>query len=283
VKEAGRNNYRFFHNEINDRLQERMAIENTFVAALNQNQFEVLYQPIFDENRQITCVEATIHWNKSDGTIVTPDDFLPLAEDTGFILQLGKWGFRTALTEIKNLQAVCGNPNFKVMVSVSAKQLEAPDFAEFVSELLKELEFSPSCLELEISEQVLISENEARFFALKHLRNLGVFIAIDDFGLSYATLLQLTSLPIGRLKIGRKFMENAEAEGKDMFTVISAVIAMAHSLSLKVTMSGLETAERLDLSEQQSGLERQGSSLSRPLHLAELEMELQQFFSICSK
>lgn len=276
VKEAGRNNFRFFHSEINDRLQERLAMESNFVAALNQNQFEVLYQPIFGENSHITGVEALVRWNKPDGSVLSPADFLPLAEHTGFILQLGKWVFRTALTDIKNEQLSSGNTELKVTINVSAKQLEAADFTEYVSNLLKELAFNPNCLELEISEQVLVHESESCFFALNHLHKLGVSIAVDDFGLSYSTLLHLSSLPVGRLKINRELMTNSDAAGKDTFSIVSAVIAMANSLSLKVTMSGVENVQHANLVNQSVGLERQGFHLSKPLHLAELDAQLRQ-------
>lgn len=277
VKEAGRNNFRFFHSEINDRLQERLAMESNFVAALNQNQFQVLYQPIFGEANHITGVEALVRWNKPDGSVLNPADFLPLAEQTGFILQLGKWVFRTALTDVKNQQLHHDNHELKVTINISAKQLEAADFAEYVSNLLKELKFNPNCLELEISEQVLIHESETCFFALNHLNKLGVLIAVDDFGLSYSTLLHLSSLPVGRLKINRELMTNSDAAGRDTFSIISAVIAMANSLSLKVTMSGVENLKHATLISQSEGLERQGFHLSKPLRLAELDAQLRQF------
>jgi EAL domain-containing protein (putative c-di-GMP-specific phosphodiesterase class I) len=274
VKESGRNNFQFFHSEMNDRLQKRLSMENMFVTALNSNQFELLYQPMFDSNKKITGVEALVRWNLPDGKVLKPADFLPLAEETGFILQLGNWVMQTAITQIKREQEKKGNENLKVAVNVSAKQLASYGFSEYVSSLLKQFNFDPHCLELEISEKALINTSEASFFALKHFHDLGVSIAVDDFGMGYATLLDLSSLPIARLKIDRALIKSAENSDKDSFAVISAILAMANSLSLKVTMDGLENIQQTNLIKNCENLQMQGFHLCYPLTASELSIEL---------
>lgn len=274
VKESGRNNFQFFQSEMNARLQERLSMENTFVAALNNNQFELLYQPVFDAHEQIIGVEALLRWNQPDGRVLKPKDFLPLAEETGFILQLGKWVLQTAIAQVKELQMKTDFSKLKVAVNVSAKQLASHGFAEYISQLLKELQFSPRCLELEISEKSLVNATESSFFTLNHLRDLGVSIVVDDFGMGYATLLQLSALPIERLKIDRSLLSNAETSGKDTFAVVSAIIAMASSLSLKITMGGLENINQANLVKECESLNMQGFHLSYPLTVSELDAKL---------
>ena len=276
VKEAGRNNYQFFHNEINERLNERLEMENTFVAALNSNQFELLYQPMFDSDNQILGVEALLRWRQPDGSVLMPDKFLPLAEETGFILSLGKWVLRTALTEIKNQQIHTAHSTLKVAVNVSAKQLAAHGFSEYINGLLKELQFDPRCLELEISEKVLVNATESSFFALSHFHDMGVAIVVDGFGMGYATLLQLSSLPITRLKIDRSLMMRAESTGKETYAVVSAIIAMANSLSLKITLGGVESGRQASMIQAGENIHMQGFHLSVPLSIAELEAKLQR-------
>lgn len=275
VKEAGRNNFQFFHAEINERLSERMEMENTFVAALNNNQFELLYQPMFDNGNQILGVEALLRWNQADGSVLMPDKFLPLAEESGFILQLGKWVLRTAITEIKQQQQLTGRDRLKVAVNVSAKQLASHGFSQYVNSLLQELHFDPRCLELEISEKVMVNATESSFFALNHFHDLGVSIVVDDFGMGYATLLQLSSLPIERLKIDRSLMLNAESAGKDTYAVVSAIIAMANSLSLKITLGGVESGHQVHMVKDCEQINMQGFHLSVPLSITDLQTKLQ--------
>jgi predicted signal transduction protein with EAL and GGDEF domain len=272
VKESGKNNYRFFNNKINQILQNRLEIESDFYSALHQNQFEVFYQPIFGNQHEILGAEVSVHWNKTDGTILNLNDFLPLAEQTEFILPLGKWMLQTALTEIKKN---CHNSDLKVTIGVSIHQLKAPDFGEFVHNLLQELHFSPKQLELDISEQALIKGNDTVFFALNYLSNLGVSIAIDDFGAGYATLLHLNSLPVSRLKLDRKLITHAENAGKDTSSIISALIAVANSLSLNVTVRGLDNAQQEFLvNNQNATLERQGTFLAKPLSISDFKNTL---------
>ncbi|MDD5228244.1 MAG: EAL domain-containing protein [Methylococcales bacterium] len=274
VKEAGRNNFQFFQSEMNDRLQERLSMENTFVTALNNNQFELLYQPMFDPSEEVIGVEALLRWNQSSGKVLKPADFLPLAEETGFILQLGKWVLKTALSQIKSQQQNSGCKNLKVAINVSAKQLGSHGFSEYISGLLKEFQFDPHCLELEISEKALINATESIFFVLNHLHNLGISIVVDDFGMGYASLLHLSTLPIERLKIDRSLMANTETSGKDAFAIVSAIIAMANSLSLKITMGGLENLQQANLIRSCENLNMQGYHLCYPLTVSELTAEL---------
>ncbi len=275
VKEAGRNNFQFFHTEINERLNERMIMENTFVAALNNNQFELLYQPIFDKDNQILGIEALLRWNQPDGNVLTPDKFLPLAEETGFILPLGKWVLRAALTQIKELQKCTGHNTLKVAVNISARQLAAHGFSGYINNLLQELKLDPHCLDLEISEKVLVSATESGFFALNHLHDLGISIVVDDFGMGYATLLHLSSLPIERLKIDRSLMQSTGSSGKDTFAIVSAIIAVANSLSLKITLGGLETSQQTNMIKECGNIQMQGFHLSVPLSVSELEAKLE--------
>ncbi|MFZ2727342.1 MAG: EAL domain-containing protein [Methylococcaceae bacterium] len=273
VKEAGRNHFRFFHEEMNLRLMEKIALEKALYTALQHQQFELHYQPLFDfESNRIEAVEALLRWHHPDGRLLLPRDFLALAEESGLIFPLGQWVLRTALSEIKALQAQ-GATELKLAVNISAKQLAAPDFIKQLTALLIEQNFNPHCLELELAENVLLNASEQELTVLKQLHSLGIAIVINDFGFGYASLLHLNSVPINRLKLDRSFLINALAD-RNNFSVISAIMAMAKSLALKVTIGDLETSQQVALLEDQLNVQVQGFHFCKPLPLKQLEQQL---------
>jgi diguanylate cyclase (GGDEF)-like protein/PAS domain S-box-containing protein len=275
VKESGRNNFRFFQYEMNARLVEKVALEKALQKALQHEQFEIFYQPLFDlESHKIVAVEALLRWHHPDGLMRLPKDFLPLAEETGLIFPIGHWVMATALSEIKRLQSLQSR-HLKLAVNISAKQLGAKDFAEQLSNLLLEQQFDPGCLELEISENVLLNANDSDLEVLKKLHGLGISIVISDFGFGYASLLHLNYLPINRLKIDRSFVINSMSDD-DNFLAIAAITAMAKSLSLKVSIGELETKRQVDLiTQQQSDLLVQGQHFCPPVPFLELQAQLE--------
>ena len=274
VKEAGRNSFRFFQEEMNVRLMERIALDNALQAALEGHQFELYYQPLFDfESHEIETVEALLRWNHPDERVLTPDEFLPLAEETGFIIPLGWWVLRTALAQIKPLQERL--PKLKVAVNISLKQLNALDFVTQLSELLQEQQFDPHYLDLEIAEFALLNASEANLAALQQLHDLGVSLVINNFGFGYASLLHLNYLPIDRLKIDRSLVANALTSNEN-FAVINAITAMAESLSLKVTICDLDNSQHIDLLHNQVNTKVlvQGFHYCLPLPIEQLQQQL---------
>lgn len=273
VKEAGRNHYRFFHAEMNARLIEKVALENALRNALQHQQFELHYQPLFDlKTNKVEAVEALLLWHHPDGRIRLAQEFVPLAEETGLIFPLSEWMLSTALTEIKTLQVQNSKP-LKLAINISGKQLAASNFASQLSTLLLEQQFDPQCLELELAESVLLNASETDLGVLKQLHDLGVAIVINDFGFGYASLLHLNCLPIDRLKIDRSFVINSLSDN-DNFTAIAAITAMAKSLSLKVTIGDLESAKQMEFIKDQMDLQVQGQHFCPPMSLSELQQQL---------
>lgn len=278
VKEAGRNNFRFFHAEMNARLVEKIALEKALQCALQHKQFELLYQPLFDlQTQKIEAVEALLRWNHPDGRIRLPNEFLPLAEETGLIFPLGQWVLTTALAQVKSLQTQ-DSKYLKLAVNISAKQLAANNFAEQLSSVLLEQQFDPHCLELEVAESVLLNASEDELKVLKQLHELGVAIVINDFGFGYASLLHLNYLPIDRLKIDSSFVVNSLSDS-DNFTAIAAITAMAKSLSLKVTIGDVESQKQVELFREQGDLLVQGHHFCPPMSLQELQQQLKNIGS----
>ena len=274
VKESGRNNFQFFQKEMNQRLHERLAIENTFVAALNKNEFQLLYHPTFDANANIISVEALLRWHQANGRVLMPSEFLDLAEETGFILPLGKWVLATAITKIKSLHTLTNQKNLKLAINLSARQLNAPDFYDYIITLLTENAFDPACLEFEIPEKILLNASQKIFTLLNQFHDLGIAIVVDGFGAGYASLLDLSILPIKRLKVDRSLIANAKASDQVKMSLIYSIVDMAKSLSLSITMGGLETNEQTDLVKTCANLQMQGFRLCQPLTAVELEEQL---------
>lgn len=273
VKEAGRNNYQFFHAELNARLVEKLTLENALYNALHHKQFELQYQPLFDlETNKVQAVETLIRWHHPDGRVRLPKEFIPLAEEMGLIVSLGQWVLTTAFIEIKTLQAQ-GYTDLKLSVNISGKQLSASNFVPQLDSLLQEQQFDPHCLELEIAENVLLNASEADLSVLKQLHDLGVAIVINDFGFGYASLLHLNYLPIDRIKIDSSFVVNSLSDNNN-FTVIAAIVAMAKSLSLKVTIGYLENQQQVELIKNHENVQVQGRHFCAPVPIQELQHKL---------
>jgi diguanylate cyclase (GGDEF)-like protein/PAS domain S-box-containing protein len=275
VKETGRNNFRFFHEEMNVRLLERIALENALRCALTEQQFALLYQPLFDlESGKIEAVEAMLRWNHPNGQVLEPPEFMPLAEETGFVVMLSWWVMRTAMSQIKQLQGANGS---RLAISVSVKQLNTPDFIKQLTQLMNSLQFDPRDLDLEIAEHALLNASEANLATLRQLHELGIGIAINDFGFGYASLLHLNYLPIARLRIDRSFVAYA-LQNRDSFASINAITAMANSLSLKVTIGDLDHTQQVDLLQQQisANVLVQGYQFCSPLPIEQLQLQFKE-------
>ncbi|MCB5190957.1 EAL domain-containing protein [Methylobacillus arboreus] len=264
AKEKGRNNYQFFKNEMNVRAVERQVINASLRQALELEEFLVHYQPKVNlKNGKITGSEALIRWMHPERGLLMPDRFINIAEDSGLIVPIGRWILHEACRQLKKWQAADLHPG-SVAVNISAVEFRHRDFVESVRNILAETGLDPKCLQLEITETVLMRDAAASNDILKVIKDMGVQLAVDDFGTGYSSLSYLTQFPIDVLKIDQSFVKEIkdhEHEG----IIVSAVIAMGNSLKLKVIAEGIEEEEQLAFLRNKNCEEGQGYIFSRPV------------------
>ena len=273
AKETGRNNYQFYRPEMNARTRERLLLENSLRQAVEKQQLILYYQPKIDlSSGQMTGVEALLRWPHPDLGMVSPVDFIPLAEETGLIVPIGEWVLRTACDQAKTWQR-SGLPPLRVAVNISGRQFRQTDFVDMVEGVLAQAGLDPRGLELEITESVAMENVEETILTLTALKARGVHLAIDDFGTGYSSLSYLKRFPITSLKIDRSFINEVGTDPNDA-AIASSVIALAQAMSLEVVAEGIETEEQLRFLVARGCTEGQGYLFSRPVPPVELELFL---------
>lgn len=263
AKEQGGNNYQFYTSDMHSKALKRLALENNLRRALERNEFNVYYQPkIKTDTGRIVGIEALVRWQHPELGLISPSEFIPLAEDTGLIVPIGEWVLRTACAQ-NNLWH---NEGFAlhVAVNLSARQFQQQNLAETIIEVVKETGLHPSCLNLEITESSIMKNAESAAETLGELKKAGIKISIDDFGTGYSSLGYLKRLPIDILKIDRSFIRDVTTNPDDM-ALVMAIIMLAHNLRLKVVAEGVETEEQLDLLHRLGCDEWQGYLCSEPV------------------
>jgi diguanylate cyclase (GGDEF)-like protein/PAS domain S-box-containing protein len=268
AKENGRRSYQFFKPSMNARAVERQSIEESLRRALERQEFELHYQPKVNiKTGVITGAEALIRWNHPTRGQVLPADFIPIAEDCGLIVPIGRWVLHQACEQARAwLDA--GLPATAMAVNVSAMEFQNEGFLEGLSQILQESGWDPGLLELELTESVLMKHVEATIELLQALRESGVQVALDDFGTGYSSLSYLRRFRIDSLKIDRSFVQQI-AGGPDDSAIVTAVISMARSLKLRVVAEGVETLQELQFLQARQCDEVQGHYFSRPLPAAQ--------------
>jgi diguanylate cyclase (GGDEF)-like protein/PAS domain S-box-containing protein len=242
AKSAGRNAYRFFSPEMSVAASERHGLESDLRRAITQDEFELHYQPIIDtKTRKICGAEALIRWRHPAKGMISPDQFIPLAEETGLITQIGEWVLLTACTEAATWPA-----GVKVAVNLSPVQFRKSNLPEVVMYALAQSGLSPERLELEITETALIESAADCLPILRQFKNLGIAIALDDFGTGYSSLSQLTMFPFDKIKIDKSFTQNLTRRA-ECAAIISATLTLAQSLDIATTAEGVETVEQYRL------------------------------------
>jgi diguanylate cyclase (GGDEF)-like protein/PAS domain S-box-containing protein len=275
AKESGRNNFQFFKADMNLKAVERQSLEGNLRCALEREEFQLHYQPIVNlESGEITGAEALIRWQQPDRGLVPPAQFVPIAEDCGLILPIGRWVLREACRQARAWQDA-GLPPLPIAVNVSAVEFRDKGFVEGVRKVLSETGLSAQYLELELTEGVLMEDAESAASVLLELKAMGVRIAIDDFGTGYSSLSYLRKFPIDALKIDRSFIHQ-DTTDPDESTIVSAVIAMGRSLKLRVVAEGVETLEELTILRALQCDEAQGFYFSRPVAAAQFADLLQK-------
>ncbi len=265
AKSDGRRTYRFFESGMDARAKARRSLELELRQAIADGSFELHYQPLLHlEHGQVSCCEALLRWRHPERGTISPADFIPVAEDTGLINDLGHWVLNTACRE-----AVSWPDHIHVAVNVSPVQFKSQTLALNVAAALAASGLAPSRLELEITEAVLIRDDEAALDVLHQLRELGVRIALDDFGTGYSSLSYLQRFPFDKIKIDRAFIKDLAGTGASS-TIVQAVVNIAAASDMTTTAEGVETEQQRNLLRILGCTEMQGYLFSRPVPAAEV-------------
>jgi diguanylate cyclase (GGDEF)-like protein len=274
AKENGRNNYKFFEQSMNVRAVERQSIEACLRRALERQEFVLHYQPKVNlHSGTIVGVEALIRWEHPQRGLLSPAQFVPIAEDSGLILPIGRWVLREACRQARAWQDA-GLPPITVAINTSAPEFRAEDFFENLRSTLEETHLEPRYLELELTESVLMRDAESTDSVLHALAYLGVKLSIDDFGTGYSSLSYLRKYPIDTLKIDQSFV-NRMTDHPDDAAIVTAVISMAKALRLHVIAEGVETSDQVAFLLDQHCDEGQGYFFGRPVAAEALAALLQ--------
>ncbi|MBI3730519.1 MAG: EAL domain-containing protein [Burkholderiales bacterium] len=269
VKERGRSDFRFYQRQMNIGLLSRMKLDHAMRQALEHQLFRLHYQPQIElATGKLLGVEALLRWTDKDLGEVSPVQFIPVAEESGVIVPIGNWVMQTAIR-----QAALWNrdgQSMRVAINVSALQFQQANFVDSIAAALHEHDLPPQCIELELTESILIKDAEDALRKLESLAALGVKLAIDDFGTGYSSLSYLKRFPIYKLKIDRSFIDDLPGNESDI-AIVTAIIHLAHALKLRVIAEGVETQEQRDFLQQQQCDEMQGYLFSQAMSAEEFE------------
>jgi diguanylate cyclase (GGDEF)-like protein len=264
AKEGGKNSFRFYSEKLNTDSLERLSLESGLRNALENNEFRLFYQSKQDmATGRMTGIEALLRWQHPDLGLIPPMQFIPLAEENGLIIPIGRWVFKTACRQNLAWQAR-GFPKLSMAVNISRRQFFDEDFLKDVGDALQESQMAPELLELEITESVLMHDMDRTIGILKELKQMGVRVAIDDFGTGYSSLSKLREFPLDTLKIDGSFIQNMipHAEIKNLTT---ALIDLGRSLGFTVVAEGVESKEQADLLRTHSCDQFQGFYINKPM------------------
>jgi EAL domain-containing protein (putative c-di-GMP-specific phosphodiesterase class I) len=273
-KEEGGNKYQYYEPNINNESIERLKLETRLRRALERNEFVLYYQPkVSLITGKLSGFEALLRWSPSEEEMISPARFIPILEDTGLIVPVGEWVLRTACQQAKQWQVYLPD-NAKMAVNLSARQFQDANLSQLVADVLDETGLDAEYLELEITESMLMEDTDHTIKILQQLHDMGIHLSIDDFGTGYSSLAYLKRMPIGTLKIDRSFVKDITTDSNDA-TVVQTIIAMAHTLKLRVIAEGSETADQIQFLREQQCDETQGFYFSRPLPANQLRPMLE--------
>ncbi|TFF35460.1 EAL domain-containing protein [Pseudomonas sp. RIT623] len=272
AKERGKNNFQFYQADMNASALERLELESDLRHALEQNEFTLYYQPQFSgDGKRLTGAEALLRWRHPTRGLVPPGDFIPVIEELGLVVDVGDWVLHEACRQLKAWHKEKVRVP-KVSVNISARQFSDGQLGTRIATILEETGLPPACLELELTESILMREVNEAMQILDSLKNLGLSIAVDDFGTGYSSLNYLKQFPIDVLKIDRTFVDGLP-EGEQDAQIARAIIAMAHSLNLAVIAEGVETHEQLEFLREHGCDEVQGYLFGRPMPANQFEAQ----------
>jgi len=264
AKQKGRNTYQFYTPDMNARTCELLLMESSLRKGIEQGQLVLHYQPQVDLFTGHVCgMEALVRWNHPQRGMVSPGDFIPLAEETGLIVPMGEWVLREACRQNRRWQEIGFSP-IRITVNISARQFLKGDLVQTVTNILEETGLEPNHLELEITESLIMDDVDSAICIMAQLAALGVHLAIDDFGTGYSSLAHLKRFPLTTLKIDRAFVKDLSNNEEDE-AIVRAIVALAHSLDLQVIAEGIETDDQYCFLKEHGCEQGQGFLFSRPL------------------
>ena len=275
AKAAGRNNYQFFTPEMNQLAAERLALGTDLRHALSRNELLLHFQPIIDiGSGKLAGIEALLRWQHPEHGLILPLKFIPLAEETGLIIPIGEWVLESACTQLKTWQNQ-GYDVPRLAINLSAKQFRQKTLAQSIARILRETGVTADNIELEMTESLLMENTDEVAENLKQLGEMGLGIAIDDFGTGYSSLSYLKRFTISTLKIDRSFVMDIATDPDDA-AIVTAIIALAHSLQMKVIAEGVEAAIQLDFLREHGCDQYQGNYFSKALTAEDMAAQLQR-------
>ncbi len=266
AKDSGRNCMAFYDESMHERIAHRLSVETALYRALDRRELRLFHQPILDlDTGEVVGFEALMRWQQGDGTIVSPAEFIPIAEDTGTIIPIGAWALLEALTQLRRWidDGVC-SPTATMSVNVSPRQLADPNLPAVVNEALARSGVDPSLLWIEITESVMISEPELALSTLQKMKALGVRVALDDFGTGYSSLSLLQRFPLQRIKIDRAFVQGVADNPSDR-ALVRTIVAMGTSLGLDLVAEGVESLHQMQVLHELGCKKAQGYLISHPV------------------
>jgi diguanylate cyclase (GGDEF)-like protein/PAS domain S-box-containing protein len=275
AKSDGRNTLRFYDPAMQIELEARTSLENDLRDALVENQFKLYYQMQVDHNGHIVGAEVLIRWQHPQRGMVSPMEFIPLAEETGLIVPIGQWVLDAACTQLKAWKAESKTRDLKLAVNVSARQFYQGDFVEQVKQTILSHEINPGRLKLELTESLVLDNVEDTIINMHALKNIGVLFSMDDFGTGYSSLAYLTQLPLDQLKIDQSFVRNIMERHSDA-VIAQTIIGMAHNLGIEVIAEGVETKAQRAYLEKHGCLFYQGYLFGKPVPIDDFEEELKR-------
>lgn len=279
AKNAGRNMLRFFDPRMQDAINTRTALEDELRKALESGEFNLYYQIQVDDTRRPLGAEALIRWRHPERGLLSPAQFIPLAEETGLILPIGLWVLEAACSQLKLWQTDPLTRGLVLAVNVSARQFHQPDFVTQVQRLLQKSGAQPSLLKLELTESILLDNVEKTIAVMGALKESGIQFSLDDFGTGYSSLQYLKKLPLNQLKIDQSFVRDIAVDGSDQ-AIVRTIISMAHSLSLEVIAEGVEDEQQRQFLLDKGCAQFQGYLFGKPLPIEQFEAWLQQTGSL---
>jgi EAL domain-containing protein (putative c-di-GMP-specific phosphodiesterase class I) len=263
-KDSGKGCFSYFHEDMNEKVSKRLAYETDLRRALKNNEFELYYQPQIDlKTEKIIGMESLIRWNHPKKGFVSPLDFIPLAEETGLIVPIGEWVYRTACQQNKKWQEE-GLLPIPVAINLSAKQFHDEQLVSKIVEVMNETGLDPKYVDMEVTESLAMENPEESIRQLKKLNGLGIKSSIDDFGTGYSSLSYLKSLPVSKLKIDKSFVDDITTDENDM-AIAASVINLSHTMGMKVIAEGVETREQFEKLKELGCDYIQGYLFSKPL------------------
>ncbi|MEK4031177.1 EAL domain-containing protein [Pseudobacillus sp. FSL P4-0506] len=274
VKERGRNGYAFFEAEMEEKSLERILLENELRKAIQLEQFHIDYQPKIDLSKNILIgMEALVRWNHPELGKISPNNFIPLAEETGIIIPLGEWVLRRGCEQNKEWQDKGYTP-LKISINLSARQISDPDIVRKIEKILIETRLEPKWLEIEVTESVFVNIENA-ITILQQLRDLGIHISIDDFGTGYSSFSYIKHLPVDTLKIDASFIRDIH-QNKESQAIVQAVLTLSQTLGINVIAEGVENQGQLNVLREDGCLQGQGFLFSKPLSSQDFEEYLKE-------